>query len=183
MQSKIFKTYKDAAENAGIRRNTKQSIEWFRTTIRQGQRKINNLDTVTNGIKKQRMVPGSMVTYSYIAKTKDKLPFWDMHPLIIMLKPTADGWYGANLHYLPPILRAELLSDLNVKKTNLSQIVAKLESSPLTAPCLKRYLAKQLVSKPVVIPKADWEIAISLPFESFQGANNKKVWSNSRSKT
>jgi hypothetical protein len=110
------------------------------------------------------------------------LAYYDANPLIVFLERTTDGWYGINLHYLPPSLRAELLFDIQYNSRKLPQIAKMLEKNPMTKPCLKRYLAKQLVTKPVGIPKDQWEIAIQLPFENFMKAAQKDVWKISKSK-
>jgi len=41
---------------------------------------------------------------------------------------------------------------------------------------LKRYSASNVRSKLAKVPKADFEIAISLPFENFKKASNRTVW-------
>ena len=46
------------------------------------------------------------------AKFKKTLPYYDGFPLIIMLGPAPNGFYGLNLHYLPHSLRAKFLDQL-----------------------------------------------------------------------
>lgn len=175
MSNKIFSRFDRLAAEAGISRNTKESINWFKTYIRKIG-KITNIEKVTEGLKKKRVVPGDMVTYVYDAKFKKQLPFWDKFPLIILLEYTKDGWYGLNLHYLPPAARARILAELNHNRKNLPAIASALSKDDRMKVCLKRYLAGQAVTDMVSIPKTEWEIAIQLPFENFIGATNKKVW-------
>ena len=175
--NKLFSRFDRLAREAGVSRNTKASVEWFRRYIR----KIGNIrshEKVTEGLKtKNKVTPGEMVTYVYDAKYKDKLPYWDKFPLIVVLEFTKDGWYGLNLHYLPPTVRAKVLAELSVTRKNLMQIRSALEKDARLKVCLKRYLAKQAVTEMSIIPKSEWEIAIQLPFENFIGATAKKVWS------
>lgn len=178
--NKLFSRFDRLAREAGIPRNTKASIDWFRKYIRKiGQ--IQKIEKVTEGLdKKSRFEPGDMVTYVYDPKWKKKLPFYDRFPLIVLMEYTQDGWYGLNLHYLPPTVRARVLASLNHTRKNLPQIRASLEKDDRLKVCLKRYLAKQAVTKMTYIPKKEWEIAIQLPFENFVGATAKKVWSNTK---
>jgi hypothetical protein len=179
--SKLFIKYAELARKADLQRGTKESLEWFGRTIRK-QSKINNINAVTDGFEKPRFLPGEMLVYTYDPKHKETLAYYDANPLIVFLERTTDGWYGINLHYLPPSLRAELLFDIQYNSRKLPQIAKMLEKNPMTKPCLKRYLAKQLVTKPVGIPKDQWEIAIQLPFENFMKAAQKDVWKISKSK-
>jgi len=175
MPNTLFNRYKELAEKAEVTRGTKESLIWFQNRIRKDSR-IRNIERVTDNLKAERPGPGKMMTYVYDPKFKDKLKFYDTHPLIIMLEKTNNGWYGANLHYLPPKLRVALLQEIEYNKRPLRQISTALEKNPLTRPCLKRYLTKQIRSVPVTVPKEEWEIAIQLPFESFVKEANKTVW-------
>ena len=180
MSNKLFSYYKDLADKAQIKLGTKESMEWFREKLR--KRSGVSHGRVTEGRKTSRIEPGKMFTYVYDAKTKKQLPYWDETPLIIVLDVTKDGWYGANLHYLPPTLRAILLYEIRSKNKTMSQIVSALTSNKYTLPCLKRYLSTQIKSKPVLIPRDEWEIAIQMPFESFIKATKTSVWKDSRRK-
>lgn len=178
--NKLFIRYTELAKKAEIKRGTKESLEWFRTVIRKGR--AVDIGRVTEGFKKERISPGKLFAYTYDPKTKDRLPYYDTTPLIIVLDITKDGWYGANLHYLPPTIRAKLLSELNYNSKNLGQIKRSLENSSITKGCLKRYLASQIVTKPISIPKDLWEICIQLPFESFVKASKARVWKETKKK-
>lgn len=179
MPNNLFNRYRELAAKAEISMGSKESIEWFRNRIRKDSR-IRNHDRVTKNLKKERPGPGKLMTYAYDPKFKEKLKYYDEYPLIIMLDTNQTGWYGANLHYLPPQLRVTLLEEIDYRKKPLRAIASALENNPITRVCLKRYLVKQVKSPPVTIPKDEWEIAIQLPFESFVKAGQKKVWRDSR---
>jgi len=179
MPNTIFNRYKELAAKAEITMGTEESMEWFKNRIRK-DRKIRNLDSVASNFKKETPGPGKMMTYVYDPKTKDKLKYYDTHPLIIMLDVAKGGWYGANLHYLPPKLRVEILEEISFRRTSLRRIASALENNKLTKLCLKRYLVGQLRSQPVTIPKEEWEIAIQLPYENFLKAAEKTVWRDTR---
>jgi len=181
MPNTLFNRYKALAAKAEVSLGTKESMDWFRNRIRKDSQ-IRNHDRVTKNLKKERPGPGKMMTYVYNPKYADKLKYFDRFPLIIMLDTNVNGWYGANLHYLPPTLRVALLEEIEYKKTTLARIAGALERNPITKACLKRYLTKQLVTRPVTIPKNEWEIAIQLPFENFVKASQKEVWRESKRK-
>lgn len=179
----LFQKYDRRAAEASIPRNTAAAIDWFRNVIRKD--KAVSFDRVSDGARKIEskrvtFAPGNMFMYTYDPKYKDVLPFYDTYPLIIVVEKTDTGWYGINVHYLPPILRAELFKDILYFKKNPKAIADVLAKHPLTTPCLKQYLVKHVRSRPIPIPKEEWEIAIQLPFEGFQKSTNTQVWANSR---
>lgn len=182
MPNVLFNRYKELAAKAEITLGTKESMEWFRNRVRKDST-IKNHDRVVKDLKAERPGPGKMMTYVYDPKYKDTLKYYDAYPLIIMLDISADGWYGANLHYLPPKLRVKLLEEIEYRRTPLARIAASLENNPMTKLCLKRYLTKHIRSKPVTIPKDEWEIAIQLPFENFIKAGQKQVWKDIGART
>jgi len=175
MVQTIYQRYDKRAQAAGVTRGTRESLEWFRKTIRK-DRQIKNLDRVTEGLKTKRIEIGGLYAYEYLPKNADKLPLWDKFPLVIILSFTNNGWYGLNLHYLPPVIRSKILSELNINRMNGVAIAKKFTQSDYGKFALKKYIATQMKSRPKIIPKKDWEIAIQLPFENFQKSTSTSVW-------
>lgn len=180
MDRNLFIKYNKLAAEAQIKRGTKESVEWFTRRIRKDA--TVTLERVTEPLSSSRVAPGKMFTYSYDPKLKEKLSFYDTNPLVIILEMKVDGWYGANLHYLPPVLRAKLMEEIITANKPTQRVASILESDPLTKVCLKRYLAKHLVTRPKLIPREEWAIAIQLPFEQFEKATLKQVWADSKKK-
>lgn len=177
MTNRLFNRYLEKARKANVTpAGSKESINWFRRVVTRGGQ-ITNHGKITEGLKVSSLKPGDMITYQYNPKLKEKLDFYDRHPLIIFLERTADGWYGLNLHYLPPAVRAQIFEELNYNEKRLPAIAQKLSKNKLTKPCLKRYLGSHVESKPKSIPKELWEIAIALPFDKFEKESKKTVWS------
>ena len=128
-----------------------------------------------------------MYLYRYKAKLDGKLPFWDRYPLIIMVDypKSGGGFFGLNLHYLPPRKRILLLDSL-IKVSNLRKISEnskmKLSYGIVKAaakywqPCFKRYLYSHVVTKPIKINPEEWYMTASLPLASFKGANRPAVY-------
>ena len=98
------------------------------------------------------------------------------------------GFYGINLHYLPPRERAVLMDQLNRyannekydKTTSLQLSYNILKRFGRAVPCVKRYLGDRVTSETVRIDADEWEIAIFLPVERFQKASKATVWRDSR---
>ena len=110
--------------------------------------------------------------------------------MIIVVGPAEGGFYGINLHYLPPILRAKMLDSLmevassknsDDAKFNITykrlQGIAKLR---YYKPCFKHYLNSHVKSKFAEVPAPEWEIATFLPTAQFRKANSQKVFYDSR---
>ena len=180
MNHDLFIKYNRLAAEAQVKRGTRESLDWFARRIRKDAPV--DFDKVAKPLSRSRIAPGKMFVYTYDPKTKDKLPYYDKNPLVIILDVIPGGWYGANLHYLPPKMRARLMEEVITGKRAPSQVAKILESNNITKVCLKRYLASQLVTKPKEIPQEEWEIAIQLPFESFEKAAAKAVWEASKKK-
>lgn len=180
MNNRLFQKYIDKARKANIdMRGDRESINWFRKVVTKGGQ-INNIGKITEGLESSKLVPGELITYGYDPKHAESLDFYDLHPLIVFLERTANGWYGLNLHYLPPIARAKIFEELDYNKKNLPSIVRDLQRNEHTKICLKRYLVSHTTSKPKTIPKEMWEIAIALPYDKFMKESKRRVWSLSK---
>jgi len=140
---------------------------------------------------KSRTAIGSMYFFVYDAKHKKTLPYYDKFPLIFPVDRAPGGFYGLNFHYLPLPLRAELMDALydvtnndrynETTKLKLSyNILKNAEKFELFKPTFKRYLSSQVRSRFVKIEQSEWDIAIWLNSENFQGASKTKVWSDSK---
>lgn len=188
----LFDTLEREAFRAGITPRTKESREWFRKKL-QGMRRVNR-----NQLMKQEPITlandvraGAMVMFFYDPKTKDALPYYDSFPLTILVDRADDGFYGLNLHYLPPMLRAKFLDGLmditdDRKITDKSkfavtyQYLKRASGMKYFKPCFKKYLLGHMRSKFAVVPGPEWEIATFLPSADFQKASKNKVYSDSR---
>lgn len=132
---------------------------------------------------------GTMLIYVYIAKFRDKLPYWDSHPLVLPISETADGWLGLNLHYLPPPLRIRLLDsmfmarpfiretgNMYVDSVNNQKLFSKVDAR-LMRPCIKRYLRSHVRSRIIKVPVENWKRVAGLSLQNFQKATSAEVWS------
>jgi|LakMenE01Jun11ns_1017448.scaffolds.fasta_scaffold9364890_1 hypothetical protein len=172
---------------------TEDARKWFRDIARNtgsNERKPERiLESSKN--KTSRVLPGRMYHFFYDPKTKEKLPYYDVFPLIFMVGKAEDGFYGINLHYLPPQLRAKLMDalyevvsdkryDENTKLRISYNILQGAAKYRYFKPCFKHYLTKHVRSRFVEVLSTEWDIALFLPTERFLGANKQKIWSDSR---
>ena len=186
----LFDTLELQAFRAGITARTDASKKWFQANVK----KIGQVNR-TSLLKDDALDPvsktlwGNMYMYFYDPKHKDTLPYYDRFPLILMVEPAPGGFYGLNLHYLNPRVRAKFLDQLMKtapkKITDKSRIRAQykiLQSSKKFKefkPCFKHYLTEHVKSKIVRVPMAEWEIAIFLPTEQFKGKGKAAIWAES----
>ena len=193
MAVSYFDQVKKEASAAGIKNNTKKSLKWFceKLIYMTG---ISRSKILKDSALQKANTPliGRMFMYFYDPKTKKTLPFYDRFPLIIMVDKAPGGFYGLNLHYLDPIMRAvffdKLLSYTNNKnydettKLRLSYDLLRSASKLKEfEPCFKRYLTSHIKSQITEVPASEWEVAIFLPTEQFAKGTKASVWKNSKS--
>lgn len=165
--------------------------DWFREKVKQATSSA-RMQAVTPGQLLRRqpedsIALGKMFFYKYDPKFEKKLPYWDMYPLVFPFERAKGGFYGLNLHYLPPTQRATLMDQLNRYASNerydastrLEISYQVLKRFGRAIPCVKRYLSDHVRSNTVRIDADEWEIAIFLPVERFQKRSKSYVWSQS----
>lgn len=132
-----------------------------------------------------------MYHFKYEPKTAKTLPYYDRFPLIFMVGPAQGGFYGMNLHYLPPQLRAKLMDGLydltnntrydDTTKLKLSyDLLNSASKFRYFKPTFKHYLNQHVRSKFIEIDSTEWDTALFLPTERFEKAKKTKVWADSR---
>ena len=192
--SNLFAKVEQEAFRAGITPRTKQSRDWFRSKLSSmGKVSRNTLmrDEQLKLVNKSQPLIGSMNMFFYDPKHKDTLPYYDRFPLSVIVGPAQGGFYGLNLHYLPPVLRAKMLDALmdvtNNKKYDDStrfevsyKLLVATSKLRFFKPCYKHYLFAHVKSRLARVSAPEWEIATFLPTADFEG-NKSKVYSDSRS--
>jgi hypothetical protein len=186
----VFATILKRAADSGIALDkSKNAREWFRKKAA-SYREVNRDKLFKDAITTNRVIPGEMYMYVYDAKTADKLPYWDAFPLIFCTNVTKDGHEGINLHYLPPLLRAKLMdalySTVNNKRFDATtklrinyNILKSASSMRYFRPCYKKYLSSHVKSQFILVPAAEWDIALFLPTQNFKKASAENVWAES----
>lgn len=190
--SKIFQNLELQAFRAGITPRTKESREWFRKKA-SSLRRLNREALMKEDPLKQtnQEIIGSMYMFFYDPKHKETLPYYDKFPLVVVVGPAEGGFYGLNLHYLPPILRAKMLDALMEITTNTKfndstrfkmsyELLAKTAKLKYFKPCFKHYLNEHVQSKFAMVPAPEWEIATFLPTAQFEKSGKNKIYNDSR---
>lgn len=192
MENSLFHKLEIEAYRKGLQARSKQARAWFRGKTKE-LAGVNRQSLLKDQalIKTSKPEPGDMYMFFYDAKTREKLPYWDAFPLTIMVEPTKDGFYGLNLHYLSPMLRAKFLDKLMETANNQrfdDSTKLRITYSMLSSvakykefqPCFKRYLMSHVQGNIVKVEAPEWDIAIFLPTEQFQGKNKTHVWGASK---
>jgi hypothetical protein len=174
----------------------RKAMDWFKSIAKRTQRaamparssRTEIMDDRNIGITSSISI-GRMYLFQYDAKWKDKLPWWDMWPLILPFDLAKGGFYGINLHYLPPNDRADLLIRL-IKAHGIGQLDEKfrmrlsynvISRFGPAKPCIHRYLYTQVRGRGFYgISGEDWSYAAALPLQSFQKSTARRVWANSK---
>lgn len=122
---------------------------------------------------------GRMYFFKYSPKTKDKLPIYDVYPLVFPIEDYTDGFLGLNIHYLDVGARMQLLSKLSnfataKKYTDRTRVAVSYDllsstkgMTSLIGPCVKRYLYGHVRSRFIEIPATEWDKAAQLSLELF----------------
>lgn len=166
--------------------------DWYRDTA-QTYRRVNENQLMRSDRDRLTARPliGQMYLFNYDAKHKDTLPYFDRFPLVFPFKKVKGGFYGLNLHYLPLQFRAKLMDSLyDVANNNRYDESTRLRINynilnsaarfRYFKPCVKHYLTPQLRSRFLYIYPSEWDIALFLPLERFQGATKATVFKDSR---
>jgi len=169
-----------------------QSREWFRnlaynikkTSVPQFQRSATPFQNIEN------LSPnsiGKMYCFTYDPKWKEKLPYYDVFPLIFPIDFKSDRMLGINLHYLAPGLRARLMDALyttinndkynKTTKLKINYDILKAASQfKYFKPCIKTYLFDHVQSPFMYIQPEAWDYTLFLPLERFKKKDKNFVW-------
>ena len=190
----LFDKLESEAFRKGLQARSKEANDWFAKNVKKlgklGPGKVLRDERLT---KKASAKTGDMVMYTYKPKHKETLPYYDTFPLTIVVGPAKDGFYGINLHYLPPKVRAIFLDKLNdvasnqkFDKTTRFRITYNLlkatKNYKYFKPCFKHYLTEGVNSNIMKVNAEEWNIAIFLQTASFKKSSQTKVWADSRRK-
>ena len=177
-----------------LRDRSREALEFFRGHVRNLKISPQSFYKQTNLKKATRFLEGRMYTFFYDPKTKDKLPYYDRFPVILLLEANQNGFSGLNLHYIPPRYRVKLLNELydfivtddeeddeNMKTRirvtyDILQSTAKMK---FFRPCYKRYLTSHIEGRALEIIPEYWDIMAMLPVGRFEKESVRKVYSES----
>lgn len=172
-------TGRDLAEGA------KSAVDWFKDKVSNIAKKLSRNQ---NNVFTKDAFPeiGQMYMFAYDPKYKNVLPYYDAYPLVFPIEFYSDGFLGINLHYLPPLARARLLTNLKDLSNNnkyddstklvISYNMLKAHSIQFNGfeNCIKRYLFAHVRSSFHQVSPYDWDKAVLLPLQRWQINPNRK---------
>jgi len=198
-ETRLFTKVANKAIDAGIayQQNHVQAMQWFRNMARTFQNvKFEQIEGEAGPFERvQKLSPnsiGKMYIFTYDAKHKDELRYWDSYPLIYPIEfyPSTGRMLGINLHYLNPFRRAQLMNQLwttanneNYDKTTKLkinyQILKAASQFAAFKPCIHMYLFDHVKTPFISINPKMWDFTLFLPLQKFNKANEHQVWADS----
>ena len=139
-----------------------------------------------------RIFNGRMISFWYQPPNTTTLQSYDRYPLVLVIKRRSNGFTGINFHYLGIRERAELLTYMrdrlawehDPKKTRLQRTYQMLLSKKrykYFRPALKSYYKTNIKSRYIHIMEKNWDKALLLPIESFEGnVPITRIWRESK---
>ena len=187
----LFDKLESEAFRKGLTARSKEAETWFKKNVK----KLGKLGP--NILKDERLTkvspvrPGDMVMYTYNPKLRQTLPYYDTFPLTIVIGKAPGGFFGLNLHYLPPKIRAIFLDHLSATASNKKfnkttrlkityQMLKATKKYKYFKPCFKHYLSKHVNSRIMKVDAAEWNIAIFLQTAAFKKKTESFIWTRSR---
>jgi hypothetical protein len=161
--------YKDIRDKDNFRHN---AVQWLRDISTHAEYKF-------TGFK-----PGYIYFYNYVPKYRDILSYYDGKPLIIFLKPHADGktYYGYNIHFIPMKIREQLFKQFRYRSDGVildSSIWEGLSIIQRLYPVIiRRYLYSHIREKIYNIPMRiyDMENVKLFPSEKFYKKTSDEIF-------
>ena len=149
-----------------------KSYDWYRnkvsTMTTPGARSLINKGKAT-----LRPKYGIMNLFGYDPKHKDRLPYYDVFPLIFPLEPAKGGFIGLNFHYLPPLARVRFLRSLantttDKKFDKKTRYNINWRNNTFMKKTAKHYLFNHVRTSFLNITAEEMAIAIFLPVARFK---------------
>lgn len=139
----------------------KRSLDWFKTLLRDSVKGQN----VQYFNPAEDVLIGRLFLYQYDPKYKEKLPIYDVFPLVMPFTITENGFIGINFHFLDPSIRQGLIKLIlkhNSDKFSYA-LLQKLVKSDQLAGSIKRYLVDHIESRLIKVDKPQWHNVVNLP--------------------
>ena len=171
-----------------------ESLRWFQQRVKSLRLSSESFYRQSSLNKARRYLEGRMYTFFYDAKTKDKLPYWDRFPVVLILDLNQTGFTGLNFHYIPPKYRVKLLYEL-YKYIRLDDDTRDRKMKPhirmryemlrairklrFFKPCFKRYLTTQIDGRALEITPDYWDVMAMLPLADWQKKHAREVYTES----
>ena len=150
----------------------RKSYDWYKRKV-QAMTTPSAKTLISQGKATLRPKYGVMNLFGYDPKHKDKLPYYDVFPLILPLEPAKGGFIGLNFHYLPFGARVAFLRSLANTTTDKrfdkrTRYNIKWRNNQYMRKTAKHYLFNQVRTSFLNITAEEMAIAIFLPVARFK---------------
>ena len=171
-----------------------ESLRWFQQRVKTLKITSEAFYRQSSLNKARRYLEGRMYTFFYDAKYKEKLPYWDRFPVVLILDMYQGGFSGLNLHYIPPRYRVRLLYELykyirlddDTRDENMKphiriryEMLRGMSKMKFFKPCYKRYLTQHIDGRALEITSDYWDVMAMLPTAQWQKEKVRTVYSDS----
>ena len=174
----IFTDIRESAEGREL------SLRWYRERVGQlGKLKARQVIRQGKEDATARIRPtyGMLNLFHYRPTKAERLPYYDIFPLVIPIKRLNDGFLGINFHYLSIPLRLKLLEKVQPRaKEGIQMGWTRVARLRYIKPCIKRYLKSHVGSRFLKIEENDFAVACMLPIHTFKKAPYRSVHAQSR---
>lgn len=179
-------------KNETFEKRTFQALTWYRNKVRDvfGTRDTPPELFFDKNNYPNRPIPGNIVTFRYNPSNKNTLPFYDVFPLVLILRIVPGGFIGLNFHYIHPMDRAVFMSKLQryerpfpdgTIKLNIRYSTLKnVGGLPFHEECVKRYKRANIRTMFYTLTPEEWDIALFLPTEKFVNKTKQNVWKEAK---
>ena len=166
-----------------------ESTEWFSRKIKSYNHNKRNRTSLLNDYERiMSYKVGDLLFFAYNAKTKNKLPYYDAFPLILLThspksfkkrnKEKVSMFSGINFHHIYPTQRAALLytmlaasgSDvIDPTSYNISRrIINSMKGTQNFDKCFRNYLVDYRISDFIKVEPYEYESAVYLPTADYR---------------
>ena len=171
-----------------------ESLRWFQQRVKTLKITSEAFYRQSSLNKARRYLEGRMYTFFYDAKYKEKLPYWDRFPVVLILDMYQGGFSGLNLHYIPPRYRVRLLYELykyirlddDTRDENMKphiriryEMLRGMSKMKFFKPCYKRYLTQHIDGRALEITSDYWDVMAMLPLADWQKKQQREIYTES----
>jgi len=179
-------------ENGTFNKRTVQALTWFKNKIKQtfGDKSIDPQMFFEKKNYPNVPIPGNIVTFRYTPREPAKLPYYDVFPLVLIIKLVPGGFIGLNFHHLHPMDRAGFMGKLEKYQKTFSNNTIRINIRYETLkrslqlvyykPCIRRYYISSIKTMFYTLTPNEWDVALFLPTEKFVRVRKQKIWEQSQ---
>lgn len=190
-------TLEDISKSINIDKDAaKKSLAWFDEQVKILGNRVSKNSLMQGKNKTSVIIPGKMYFYYYDPIGKDKLPYYDIFPLVLPFNRDAETFTALNFHYLPVKVRVVLMKNLldfasdkrmddKTKIQTAWQYIGGISRYRGVNSAVKKYRFDHVQSSFLEVPASQWFLSLMLPVQSFNSGSGmtyispERVWRDS----